>query len=219
MTPIQLGNKSREELLQLLSAYQRAIDVSIICSITDIKGKIVYANKPFCEACQYSIEELIGQSHNIINSGYHPQEFFKTMWSTIGNGGVWRGHVRNKAKDGSFYWVDTVVLPITNDEGKIIQYLSLRMLITEWKEAERKKEKYTHALEDMLRITSHQVRGPLMTCLGLLKLYEGRRQKGMSQEDMDTLFDHMKETAYHLDEFTRQLTTFIYDLIDQKKPD
>ena len=131
--------KQQNELLiekNNFAAINNALDRSALVSITDKKGNIVHANKPFCEASKYKLHELIGNNHNIVNSGYHSKGFWKDMWSTVVKGNTWRAEVKNKAKDGSYYWVDTVINPIIDINGKIANFLSVRYLITERKELE-----------------------------------------------------------------------------------
>jgi two-component system sensor histidine kinase/response regulator len=119
-----------------LASQNLALNHSAIVSISDLKGNIKEANEAFCRIGQYNREELIGKNHNIINSGLHSKEFFGEMWATISSGKVWRGQIRNKAKDGSFYWVDSVIAPIMGEDQKPIEYLSIRFDITDRKNAE-----------------------------------------------------------------------------------
>ncbi|WP_276361360.1 PAS domain S-box protein [Daejeonella sp. H1SJ63] len=208
MTQIKMAGRTKKELLLLLNAYQQAIDFYIICSITDIKGTILFVNKRFCEISKYSEEYLLGKNHRILNSGFHSRDFFKVMWKTIGKGFAWNGEVKNKASDGTFYWVETVVLPIKNKDGKIVQYLSLRIPIDDKKNAENEKRKYLTALEDMLFMTSHEVRKPLTSCMGLMNLVEG--EAPLSQLELWDTIKHLKSSALELDEFTQKLTIFMH---------
>jgi len=135
---IPLLRKQYNETLQTLQAYQAAVNEAAIVSITDLAGKIVYVNDKFIEISKYSADELIGKTHHIVNSGYHPDIFFKNMWQTIIQGKHWRGEIKNKTKDGEFYWVDTVITPVFDQKNRIFQYLSVRNLITRQKENEEK---------------------------------------------------------------------------------
>lgn len=121
---------------KFLADFQRAIDISSIISITDRKGSITYANDNFEKISGYSKEELIGKNHRIINSGYHDRSFWVNMWKTISKGKVWRNEVKNKAKNGSYYWVDTYIIPFLDEYGRIQQFLSVRNDITERKAVE-----------------------------------------------------------------------------------
>src|SRR5687768_10916114 len=153
------------ESMRLLRAYEKAINANVISTITDKAGTIVYANQKFCEVSKYPLEAILGQNHRIINSGHHPREFFNDLWSTIAKGDVWHGEIRNKARDGSFYWVDTVIVPIRDDSEKITHFLSLRMLITDRINLEQKKSHYLSSLEVLLVMTSNKIQKPLAVCL------------------------------------------------------
>src|SRR5690554_5654556 len=120
-------------------AYQQALDKTAIVAITDLNGSITYVNDKFCEISQYSRDELMGMNHNILKSGHHGLDFYRDLWRTIKRGEVWMGEIKNKAKDGSYYWVQTTIVPMLDAEQKPYQYLSFRLDITEQKLAEEQR--------------------------------------------------------------------------------
>ncbi|MFB6803909.1 PAS domain S-box protein [Peribacillus butanolivorans] len=125
-----------------------ALDESTIVAFTDEKGKIQSINKKFCEVSQYSAAELIGKDHRIINSGYHSKEFMQNLWRTISTGSVWRGEIKNRAKDGTYYWVDTTIVPFLNEIGSPYKYLAIRKEITEYKRVVEELKKSVNKLVD-----------------------------------------------------------------------
>jgi PAS domain S-box-containing protein len=146
---IEFINQKQELRLSntLLSQYKEAIDASTILSKADTKGRITYVNEQFCKLSQYSESELIGKQHNILRDPNIPSFIFKDLWSTIKLKKQWKGTIRNRAKDGSIYIVDALIIPILDDNNEIIEYIGIRHDITEI-------EQYKDLLKNELDITA-----------------------------------------------------------------
>lgn len=190
-------NTQLENTHKNVSDYKFALDEACIVAVTDQKGIIVHANKNFCDISKYSEAELLGQDHRIISSGYHSKEFIRNLWKTIANGQVWKGELKNKAKDGTIYWVDTTIVPFLDENKKPFKYLAIRADITQRKLAEKrilklneeleaKVQKRTLELTELLSreqalnemksrlvsMASHEFRTPLSTILSSISLIE-----------------------------------------------
>lgn len=133
--------QENQRLGRTLRELQRGLDRHSIMSVTDRRGTILEANSRFVEISKYSHEELIGAPQSIVNSGTHPKEFFKKMWTTIRSGQVWHGEICNRAKDGSLYWVATTILPMLDEAGKPERYMSIHTDVTQLRESERRVRK------------------------------------------------------------------------------
>lgn len=177
MTDQKAAERQLKATLQELSAFKAAIDASAIVATTDPQGRITSVNDRFCEISGYDREALLGQTHRLVNSGYHPPEFFSHLWRTLRQGKLWRGEVCNRTQGGKLYWVDTSIVPIWDDSDRITQYLAIRFDITERREMEdelrRAKiaaEAATQAKSEFLANMSHEIRTPLNAIIGMSEL-------------------------------------------------
>ncbi len=155
---------------------QRALDRSAILAITDVRGTITYVNDAFCRIAKFTRGELVGQDHRIVNSGLHPPEFFREMYRAIGGGEVWSGEIRNRAKDGTFYWVDTTIVPFLDNAGQPYQYVAIHFDSTARRQAElhQRDEAALAKLGRMATVVAHEVRNPLAGMRGALQVIDRR---------------------------------------------
>ncbi|UJP06060.1 MAG: ATP-binding protein [Nitrosomonas sp.] len=165
---------SREKEINIIAS---VFDEHSSITITDKDGIIEYVNNKFCEICKYAAEELIGQDIRIINSNYHSQEFMREMWNTIIQGKVWKGEFRNRAKDGSIYWLNTTIVPFRDDSGSAYRYVAIRTEVTEYKEMEQRMEEQVaelarsnDELEQFAYVVTHDLQEPLRAVSSFVQL-------------------------------------------------
>lgn len=212
------SNEEFHSIFRELSDQKFALDQSSIVAITDDQGIITYVNDKFCQISGYSKEELIGKTHAVVNSKYHPPEFFKGMWKTIQAGHVWKGEVRNRTKNGQIYWVNTTIVPFLNENGKPYQYLAIRHEITELKEAQKiiidqqaklaAASKFS-ALGEMSANLTHEINNPLGVILGRVEmLYELLGDKNVKVEHIRKMVENIESTAKRIEKIIRSMKSF-----------
>ncbi|GAB2893975.1 hypothetical protein GCM10027046_23670 [Uliginosibacterium flavum] len=210
-TQVEITEQKR--LTQSLIDLKGALDAHAIVAITDKAGRITYANNKFCEVSGYSLDELLGKDHRIINSGHHPKYFFAELWQTIGSGHAWRGQICNQAKSGRLYWVDTTIAPILDMDGKPEQYIAIRYEITDAKlheerllEAKEAAERANRAKSEFLANMSHEIRTPMNAIMGLTQLVLNTPLQPQQQDYLEKVFGS-----------SRSLLGILNDILDYSK--
>lgn len=201
-----------------------ALDQAAIVAVTDAAGRITYVNHKFYEISGYSREELIGHTHRVIHSGFHPPEFFRELWATISVGKIWTGEICNRAKDGHLYWVYTTIVPLIGSDGKPEEYISIRFEITQKKEAEKKlaesAEKLARSnreLEDFASVAAHDLQEPLRKIQAFSDRIQQRIQtlftsrEGLPEGETHDITDYlqrMRNAAQRMQALIQDLLTY-----------
>jgi PAS domain S-box-containing protein len=211
------------QMLAQIHAQNAALDEHAIVAITNPQGRITYVNDKFCALSKYSRAELLGQDHRLVNSGHHPKEFIRDIWTTIANGRVWRGEIKNRAKDGSYYWVDTTIVPFLGTDGRPYQYVAIRSDITRRKLIEEEIRQLNHELETRVSertaqleaankeleafsySVSHDLRAPLRHIDGFAGL--------LIKSDGDHISERGRRHLGHITDSAKQMGLLIDDLL------
>jgi len=200
-----------ERSLKELADIKFALDQSTIVAITDQRGIINFVNDQFCRISKYSRDELVGQDHRIINSGFHPKDFIRGLWTTIASGKVWKGELRNRAKDQSIYWVDTTIVPFLNPDGKPYQYVAIRHDITQRKLAEAQVLDQGVQLQRAAQLSfvgelaaglAHEIKNPLAGIQGVVDILIRRRDKNDPEREA---LEGMRHEVTRIDNTVRLL--------------
>lgn len=212
---VQLRLRTKEVTEQKLKyeAFVYALNQSAIVAMTDRKGIITFANKKFCEISGYSMEELLGKTHRIISSGYHPKSFFTDLWNTILRGDVWHGEICNRRKDGVFYWVDSTIVPLRDESNEIKQFIAIRFDISARKllesaliSARNAETDANKAKSQFLANMSHEIRTPMNSILGLTSVL------------LDTQLSEEQKTQLEIvDRNAQHLLVLVNDILDLSK--
>ena len=207
--------------LNLLEEQKYALDQAAIVARTDADGTIVYVNEKFCEISGYSLQELVGRNHRMLNSGVHKPEFFEEMWKTISSGQTWRGEICNRAKSGKLYWVSTTIVPFLDHELKPRQYLAIRQDITALKEAQQliinqqvqliANSKLT-AIGEMAATITHEINNPLGVILGRCEMIKSVLERPIiDTTDIARLVDAVYVTAQRIEKIVKSMRTLSHE--------
>jgi two-component system sensor kinase FixL len=209
-----MSEKSESLSSSDLSRLKSALDEAAIVAITDAQGVITYVNKKFCAISQYSYDELIGNTHRVINSGVHPKEFFAEMWKTISLGKVWEGEICNRTKLGELYWLNTTIVPFMDAAGKPEKYVAVRYEITERKLADEKLKVYAKKLEfsnrelqDFASVAAHDLQEPLRKIQAFSDRLKIKAKPDLKPESVDYL-DRIQNSANRMQVLINDLLTY-----------
>jgi PAS domain S-box-containing protein len=206
-----------QNALKELADQKFALDQHAIVAVTDVQGTITYVNDKFCTISKYSRNELIGQNHRILNSGHHPREFFQQMYHSIAKGKVWHGEIKNRAKDGSIYWVDTTVVPFMSAEGKPLQYVAIRADITERRLAAETLREQSQILELAQVLVRDMQNRIVLWNLGAEKLYGFTKQQAVGRISHELLQTEFPAPIGQIEEQFQRTGSWAGELVHRKR--
>lgn len=202
--------KSLRETTARLELCLKVLDQHAIVAETELNGVIRHVNDMFCKVSGYEREETIGQTHRIVNSGFHPKEFWQNVFKTISTEGMWQGEICNRRKNGELYWLDTTIAAMQDGEGKATGYLAIRNDITELRLAQEAALAASHSKSEFLANMSHEIRTPLTAILGFAELLRNDHEFASSAGKREQAVKTIQEAGNHL-------LTVINDILDLSK--
>lgn len=215
MDTIEDTSLFQTDLIKELQDQKFALDQAAIVARTDASGRILYVNAKFCEISGYTAEELIGQNHRILNSGHHDRIFFRSMWSSISNGRIWKGEICNRKKNGDLYWVATTIVPFCDHEGKAYQFLAIRQDITELKTAQKtildQQAKLVlasrlSAIGEMSAAITHEINNPLGVILGRTEMLKSMLVRGaIDKESLMRVVESIEVTGKRIEKIVKSM--------------
>lgn len=212
---LEQSHKESQQALINLADQRFALDQHAIVTITDVEGTITYANENFAKISGYSVDELIGNTHQIVKSGFHDANFFKELYQTITSGHVWHGEICNRSKQGDIYWVDSTIVPFMGQQEKPQSYIAIRTDVTKRKEAQKTlleaknaAEAAVEAKSEFLASMSHEIRTPMNGVLGMLGLLIN-----------SSLSDKQRHKVLLAQSSAQSLLALINDILDFSKVD
>lgn len=188
----------------------KVLDQHAIIAETELNGRIRHVNEKFCEISGYDKNEVIGNTHRIVNSGIHPKEFWQDVFKTVAVEGMWQGEICNRKKSGELYWVDTTIATMKNGEGLATGYLAIRNDITDLKLAQKAALAASQSKSEFLANMSHEIRTPLTAILGYADLLKADPEFLESTEKRDQAISTILDAGNHL-------LTVINDILDLSK--
>lgn len=197
MGNVHNSNTVSDNRLKHSADIRNALDEASIVAVTDNNGILIYVNNKFCEISKYSEDELLGKTHRILKSEYHDDRFYSKLWKTISNGHTWNGDIKNKAKDGSFYWMRTTIIPVIDETQNITKYVSIRTDITSQVELAVKlvKSKQLAAIGELSSKLSHDIRNPLSIISMTMENIRMTRGKNQIRQDQ---FDKIQRAIFRI---------------------
>ena len=202
-------HKQKEVSVKELNDIKKVLNEASIIAVTDATGKIIFVNDKFCEISKYSKEELLGKDHRILKSGYHSRDFYENLWDTIMSGKTWRGEIKNKAKDGTYYWVKTIIIPKKDQNNKILGFTTVRTDITEQKNQQELVARIDEKKDEFIAMISHELKTPLSPIMS----WAGMLHEGILGE----LTEKQKHGIEKIQDNSKELLKLIHDMLDVHK--